>query len=1091
MKHSAADPLFSFDHAVIFNTMAEGIYVHDQDSTITYINPAAAKISGWQTDEAIGKKCWEVFGDLTQSCRKGCPLQLALTSGQPHASQDRTIRQRAGTTKDVRVTLTPYRQGKAIAGSIVLVSDISESCKTLAAYQQEIGEREQAEERLARRNEILAAINTLQGEFFLEENPRAFFNKLVDIFLNLTKSRFGFIAEIGYDPDEDLFLSCLSMRGFSTSTDPGGRNNENDLKSELRLTSFDNLLGAILRSGKMVIANDPARDPRRGTLPADHPPLSAFLGLPLYAGKTLVGIVGMANCPSGYHQELVDHIQPAINAAANLVKTHCAERDRRQQEFLLSTMADTIKDIFWISTLQPPTTIFASKAYESIWDRPRHELYHGDKVWTKAIHPDDRERVSNAFTRLGEGVLFDEIYRIVRPDGNIRWIRDHGSPIRQGNRIVKAAGIAQDITSWRDMEIDNARLKRQIEFILGAAKTRLSVIDKNFLLRYVDPASVAEYGPYEGKTCYSYFKGQSATCASCGMTRSMASGKPDIRESVIPREDNRPVQRTTFPFTDENGEQLFAEVTVDISALKEAEAVRDRSLETLALHNKLLELSFAKLSLAELLNQCLAVITNIPWLNVKPQGAIFLKDPNHDSLILKAHIGLNGNIIPTCGRLKFGTCLCGMAAQEEGVIWANHIDQRHSVTYTGIAPHGHFCVPFFSSDRKLLGVFTVYTEANSPRDKELERTLVLLAKVLALIIERKQFEEEVTQARDEWEQTFEAVGDMVMIINNNYQILKINKAMAKRLGGPPEHFVGGRCYHLLHESNAPVAGCPHQLTLKTGKPQSCELRENCLGGDFMVSVAPILKEGGKVVKSVHVIHDLTERKRHERQLQQFANTQAVLLREVNHRVKNNLTAIISMLHKEEDRALRENQQEITSRLTDIESRIEGLLTVHSLLSASEWQPLSLSTLCRGVAQRASLCADKTQEVALKVASSDALIHSEQAHYLALIINELTTNSVKYATGKDGLCKIRIDIHQDNNIITLTYRDDGPGFPAAVLQEKPLNCGIGFDLISGIVRKSLRGTLQLSNDAGGVARITFTTKMSNGTTPLPSELENAL
>ncbi|MDD5757565.1 MAG: PAS domain S-box protein [Desulfobulbaceae bacterium] len=1077
MKHTATDPLFSFDHAVIFNTMTEGIYVHDLDMTITYINPAAAKISGWQAAEAIGKKCWEVFGDLSLSCRQGCPLQLALASGQAIASQDRIIRQRNGATKEIRVILTPYRKDGAIVGSIVIVCDISESNKTLAAYQQEIGERKQAEESLARRNEILSIINYLQGEFFLEEDPRAFFGKLIDVFLGLTKSRFGFIAEVGYSAEEDLFLTCLSMRGLPTEMDLH-EDTEDAARPGLRLTSFDNLLGSILRSGKVVIANDPPRDPRRGSLPAGHPPLSAFLGLPLYAGKTLVGIVGMANRPDGYDQELVDHIQPAINAAANLVKTHCSERDRHKQEFLLSTMADTIEDIFWVNDLQTRTTIFASKAYESIWGGTRRELYRGEYVWAKAIHPDDQERVNNAFSRLGEGVRFDEIYRIIRPDGEIRWIRDHGSPIREGNSIGKAAGIAQDITSWRRMETDNARLKRQIEFILGAAKTRLSVVDKNFLLRYADPVSIAKYGPYEGKSCYNYFKGQATTCANCRITPSLVSGKPDIWETVIPQEGNRPVQRTTFPFIDESGEQLFAEVTVDISAVKEAEAARDRTLETLALHNKLLELSFANLVLPELLNQCLGIITSIPWLNVKPQGAIFLKDPDHDLLILKAHIGLNSNIISTCGKLLFGTCLCGMAAQEEGVVWANHIDQRHSLTYSEMTPHGHFCIPFFSSDRQLLGVFTVYTAANVSRDKELERTLVLLAKILALIIERRLFEEAVIQARDEWEQTFDAVGDMVMVIDCDYQILKINKAMAKRLGGPPEHFVGGRCYHLLHESEGPAAGCPHSLTLSTGEPQSCELSEGCLGGDFMISAAPIMKEDGKVIKSVHVIHDQTEHKRHERQLQQFADTQAVLLREVNHRVKNNLTAIISMLHKEEDRALRDNQHEIKSRLSDIESRIEGLMTVHSLLSASEWQPLSLHTLCQEVAQRAAVCTDETQDVALKVANSDVLITSDQAHYLALVINELTTNTVKYATEKRNICQITIDISRDDDIITLTYRDDGPGFPEAVIEEKPLSKGIGFDLISGIIRKSLRGTLSLSNEAGGVARITFTTKTNS-------------
>jgi len=1194
---------YDFDHAVIFNTMSEGVYVHDQDMTITYINPAAGVISGWHPDEAVGKKCWQVFADESSSCRDICPLQAALAAGRSVVTQERSIRQRTGEAKKIQVTLTSYRKAGAEAGAIVIVRDVSDCTKTIAAYQQEILERRQAEETLARRNEILSEINRLQEEFFLEEPPEVFFSKLVGTFCRMTKSRLGFIAEVAYLPNEDLCLQWLAVKGIPPEADILGRAQDYNGQGP-RLTSLDNLLGSVIRSGRVVIANDPLRDPRRGTMPPGHPPLSSFFGIPLFAGKNLIGILGLANRPGGYDQALAEEIEPVANAAANLMKAYCAERERRGHDHLVRTMADTIQDVFWINDLQRQTTIFASKSYESVWGLSLDSLYQTPNAWAESIHSADKARVAAAFARIGEGQRFDEIYRIIRPDGETRWIRDHGYPIIRNNTVLQAAGIAQDITTWRQMELDAIRMRRQIELILGVAKTGLSVVDTCFSLRYVDPATVTRYGSYEGKKCYEYFKGQVRLCVECAMIKAMASGEPYVEESCIPAENNRPVQKSVYPFDDESGERLFAVVTVDISrskqaeqalsdserlyrelvettsaitwemdldsrrfnyvgpqaaailgyppeawtdfafwselivpedrdaavsacleaiargqdhrleyrmltrdgrqvwihdtvsvisengrpktlrgfffdisSLKESEAALCRSVEILALHNRLLELSFKSLPLAEVMEQCLAIITSIPWIHVQAQGAIFLKDHNLDELVLQAHAGLGQEIVAACGRVPFGVCLCGQAAQSGAVLWVNHIDEHsHTISYPGIKPHGHFCVPFFSSRQQLLGVITLYTEAEAARDSHLEETLVMLAKVLALIIERKQFEDMIIEARDEWARTFDAVTDMIMVIDRDHRVVRVNKAMVERLGGnSAEQFVGGHCYHLIHESECPLEGCPHVLTLQDGKPHSGELHHTCLDGDFVVSVAPVVKDGGRVLSSVHVIHDRSEQKQHERQLQQFADTQAVLLREINHRVKNNLTAIISMIHKEKDRACKGKRSQVEVALSEVESRIEGLLTVHSLLSASQWQPLALTDLCREVAQRAAACAAKSQQVVFDILPSEALVTSDQAHHMALVINELTTNTIKYAIGERGCCRITITISRGEGAIAVIYRDDGPGFPQEVLQGLTLSAGIGFELIGGIVRKSLRGTLSLANDGGGVVTIRFAEK----------------
>ena len=125
----------------------------------------------------------------------------------------------------------------------------------------------------------------------------------------------------------------------------------------------------------------------------------------------------------------------------------------RESDARLRQVAETLQDVCWITDWHSQKTLFASRAYESIWGRSLENLYADARDWTDAIHPDDRRRVCERFGRLGEGGPYDEEYRIVRPDGTIRWIRDRGLPVHdadgQAHRVV---GIAQDITEKKQVE---------------------------------------------------------------------------------------------------------------------------------------------------------------------------------------------------------------------------------------------------------------------------------------------------------------------------------------------------------------------------------------------------------------------------------------------------------------------------------------------------------------------------------------------------------------------------------------------------------------------------------------------------------------
>jgi len=128
---------------------------------------------------------------------------------------------------------------------------------------------------------------------------------------------------------------------------------------------------------------------------------------------------------------------------------------------------------------------------------------------------------------------------------------------------------------------------------------------------------------------------------------------------------------------------------------------------------------------------------------------------------------------------------------------------------------------------------------------------------------RKQAEESLRRAKEEWERTFASVPDLITILDNDHRVLQVNEAMARRLGLKPEECVGLSCHEAVHGTSGPPECCPHSRTLVDGREHVEELHVDRLGGDFLVTTTPLLDKEGERIGSVHIARDITERKRME------------------------------------------------------------------------------------------------------------------------------------------------------------------------------------------------------------------------------------
>ncbi len=207
------------------------------------------------------------------------------------------------------------------------------------------------------------------------------------------------------------------------------------------------------------------------------------------------------------------------------------------------------------------------------------------------------------------------------------------------------------------------------------------------------------------------------------------------------------------------------------------------------------------------------------------------------------------------------------------------------------------------------------------------------------------------------------------------------------------------------------------------------------------------------------------------QTRQDAEVKATLLREVNHRVQNNLAAIISLLNLEKDRT-GVDQTMYQAIMQNLISRIRGLAAVHRLLSATGWAPLCLSELAEQVIDSALQVLPRDKYVFVDVSPSAVCIAPGEANDLALVINELVTNSIKYAWPASQVGHIAVHIDRADDWILFEFRDDGRGYPEEVLRWKRYN--IGLELIQSMMGYGLEGEMILSNDQGAVTTIRFKT-----------------
>ena len=483
-------------------------------------------------------------------------------------------------------------------------------------------------------------------------------------------------------------------------------------------------------------------------------------------------------------------------------------------------------------------------------------------------------------------------------------------------------------------------------------------------------------------------------------------------------------------------------------------------------------------------------------------GSVYLWDDATRHLVARARLGLGEWLDDV--RLRPGEGVAGtVAARGEGLIVNDYRNSPlarspfldHSLATALIAE------PLLYRDR-ILGVMLFSNEGAArrftPSDSEI---LKLFAAPAAVAIENARLFGEVTQAKMEWENTFDAAVDMIAVLDNDYRILRANQALARRLGMMPGQIIGRHCYDLFEGCPGRDSGCGFARCVESLRPATEERAIPRTGEVLLQTYSPILNAQGQLAGVVQLSKDVTA---HRQLQQQFAHSEKMaalgrLISGVAHELNNPLTGIFGnaqllMLETRDEET--QQRAEVIAGEAERAAKIVRNLLAFARPYRPERRPVRLSTLIEEtLALRRYELSVRNIALLVELAPDLPLVLADPHQIQQVLLNLFINAEQAIGGGAGAAIQIGAKPTATRDQVTVRVADNGPGMPPEVVEKvfDPFfttkkagqGTGLGLAICYAIVQEH-RGRIRAGNRAEGGAWFEFDLPTHAGSATPPAE-----
>jgi len=425
----------------LFETAPDGYIGTDAEGIIQQANQAAVKLLGRTAAELLGNP----FSALLPMSERNAYLQLLTTLSAeqtPSPKWETELRPLQGEPFWAGITAAASRDEEGnIVGLRWLVRDFTD--------------RREAELAIHRQNAVLEGITTVLSATLTSQTEQELGLACLQVAEKITQSRFGFIGQTNENGLEDVAISNHGRDACNILDDQGHRVPLGSLK-------IHGIYGRVLADGKSLLTNDPPSHPDRIGLPAGHPSVESFLGVPLIRQGKTVGMIAVGNRPGGYtaaDQEALEALAPAV-VEAFLRKR--AEQALSESEQRFRTMAESIPQLAWMA--KPDGFIFW---YNRRWYEYTGTTPHQMEGWGwQSVH--DPNMLPQVLERwkasIASGEPFEMVFPLRAADGQFRLFLTRGQPLKDAQgQVVQWFGTNTDVNELKRAEEVAARLGAIVE----------------------------------------------------------------------------------------------------------------------------------------------------------------------------------------------------------------------------------------------------------------------------------------------------------------------------------------------------------------------------------------------------------------------------------------------------------------------------------------------------------------------------------------------------------------------------------------------------------------------------------------------------